>query len=312
MIAFGPVPSRRLGKSLGINNITSPKVCSYNCIYCQVGTTRNQSEELRDFFNPEDILKEVTTHLEKLQEPDYPDYLTFVSNGEPTLDRQLGQTARMLKGLGFPIALISNASTLKHEVVRQSLAEFDWISLKMDAPDQDTWRQINRPHPSLNFDQTMQCIYLFSNRYRGILCTETMLVQGINDRKETLEQLAGMIAKLSPAKAYISIPTRPPAVKNVSIPTPEKINEAWQIFHARHPETELLTSFEGTDTGFTGNAFQDILETTAVHPLREDAMKRLLERNRADFTVVNQLREMHLIKAVSYQGHTFYLRNYLV
>lgn len=312
MIAFGPVPSRRLGKSLGINNITSPKVCSYNCIYCQVGTTRNQSVQLRDFFNPEDILKEVTTHLEKLQEPDYPDYLTFVSNGEPTLDRQLGQTANRLKGLGYPLALITNASTLNHTVVRQNLTEFDWISLKMDAPDKDTWQRMNRPHPSLDFDQMIWNIFQFSSEYQGILCTETMLVQGINDRKETLEQLADMISKLSPSKAYISVPIRPPAVKTVSIPAEEKINEAWQIFHARHTDTELLTRFEGTAAGFTGNAFNDILETTAVHPLREDAMKRLLERNKADYSVVDHLREMHLIKVVVYQGHKFYMRNYLI
>jgi len=281
-------------------------------MFLQLHLLSGGNNQIRDFFSPEDILKEVSLHLEKLQKSDYPDYLTFVSNGEPTLDRQLGQTMRLLRGLGVPLALITNASTLKYDIVRKNLEEFDWISLKMDAPDKDTWQRINRPHQALDFDQTIQYIYQFANEFKGILCTETMLVRDINDRKETLEQLAKMIAQLSPSKAYISVPTRPPALKTVSIPTEEKINEAWQIFHAKHPETELLTSFEGTDTGFTGNAFNDILETTAVHPLREDAMKRLLERNKADYSVVDQLRDMHLIKVVTHQGHKFYMRNYMI
>ena len=110
MISFGPVPSRRLGKSLGINNIVSPKVCPYSCVYCQVGATRNLSVTRQSFFEPDLIMSEVSRHLEKLRSGEMPDYLTFVSNGEPTLDINLGTSIKLLKRLGIPVAVISNAS----------------------------------------------------------------------------------------------------------------------------------------------------------------------------------------------------------
>ena len=118
MISFGPVPSRRLGKSLGINNIISPKVCSYSCIYCQVGETRVLSIKRESFFEPSVIFEKVEQHIKKLRKENYPDYLTFVSNGEPTLDKNLGVSIGLLKSLEIPIAVITNASLLFDETVR--------------------------------------------------------------------------------------------------------------------------------------------------------------------------------------------------
>ena len=109
MISFGPVPSRRLGKSLGINNIMTPKTCSYGCVYCQVGRTIKKSIKRETFFQPEVIFEKVEEHLKRLDKENYPDYLTFVSNGEPTLDINLGKSIMLLKKLGFPVAVITNA-----------------------------------------------------------------------------------------------------------------------------------------------------------------------------------------------------------
>jgi len=310
MISFGPVPSRRLGKSLGINNILSPKTCSYGCIYCQVGKTLKYRTRRQEFFQPERILHEVEQHIDQLDKKNYPDYLSFVSNGEPTLDVYLGRTISLLKKFKIPIAVITNASLLKYKSVRVDLSLADWVSVKMDAPDIGTWKSINNPASNLNFKTHLESVMNFADEYNGILCTETMLVSGINDRKEKLLHLASLIKKLRPYKAYISIPIRPPTLSSVKAPDMEKINEAWQIFSDQQIQTELLTGFEGTNAGYTGNAYDDILNITSVHPLREDSLMQLLHNDHADFSVVESLISQQLIRIIPYLGKNYFLRKY--
>ena len=310
MISFGPVPSRRLGKSLGINNIVSPKVCSYGCIYCQVGNTMKKSIKRETFFNPENILKKIEQHIQKLNKDNLPDYLTFVSNGEPTLDINLGKSIKLLKKIGIPIAVITNASLIDNKSVREDLNLADWVSLKMDAGDKDTWQKVNQPSPDLDFENILNGIGIFSKEFSGILCTETMLVEGINDSVENVSSISDFIMKLNPLKAYLSIPIRPPAHKSVKPPDAEIVTRAWQIFINKHINTELLTGFEGTDAGYTGNIYEDILNITAVHPLREDSLMELLQNNNADFQTVDSLIKQRLIKKVLYNDNKYYLREY--
>jgi wyosine [tRNA(Phe)-imidazoG37] synthetase (radical SAM superfamily) len=310
MISFGPVPSRRLGKSLGINNIISPKVCSYGCIYCQIGRTIKKTIERDTFFQPENIYENVRQHLSLLSGDNFPDYLTIVSNGEPSLDINIGKSISLLKKTGIPVAVITNASLLIYESVREDFLQADWISLKMDAGKNETWKLINSPAENLDFDTHLQNIFLFAGKYNGKLQTETMLVEGVNDSDEELMILAELIVKLNPETAYLSVPIRPPAERWVKPPDTGKLNKAWQIYTGMNIRTEFLTGFEGSDTGFTGNIYEDILNITAVHPLREDSLQTLLERDRADYTVVESLIKQKLIRSVQYKGHRFYLREY--
>jgi wyosine [tRNA(Phe)-imidazoG37] synthetase (radical SAM superfamily) len=308
MISFGPVPSRRLGKSLGINNIISLKTCSYSCIYCQVGKTIKKSCKRESFYKPDVIYEKVVKHIDKLSRDNYPDYLTFVSNGEPTLDENLGKAIKLLKKTGILVAVISNASLLFYESVREDLYMADWVSLKMDAGDIITWYLINRPVGGLDFEETMENISFFKDEYKGILCTETMIVNGINDSIENISALAEIIKIIKPEKAYLAIPTRPPVEKFVKSPDAEKLNLAWQIFNKMQINTEFLTGFEGSDAGYTGNIYEDILNITAVHPLREDSLIKLLQNDSADYEVVKSLIKQRLIKASIYEGNKFYLR----
>ena len=310
MISFGPVPSRRLGKSLGINNIIPPKTCSYNCIYCQVGKTIRKTSEREIFYEPQLIYENVTRHLETIGKNNLPDYLTFVSNGEPTLDKNLGKSIRLLKSTGIPVAVISNASTLYNSSAKDDLAQADWVSLKMDAGDIITWYLVNRPVKGLNFCRMLTEIMNFSSTFSGRLFTETMLVSGINDSAENISALAGKINEIKPEKAYLAVPTRPPAEKAVKPPEVEKLNLAWQRFNNLKIKTELLTGFEGTDTGFTGNIYEDILNITAVHPLREDSLLKLIQNDDADYSVVDSLIKQHLIKMVIYEGSKYFIRYY--
>lgn len=310
MISFGPIPSRRLGKSLGVNNITSPKVCTYSCVYCQVGLTHQFSVKRQAFYDPSVIYREVKQHLQKLDKKDSPDYLTFVSNGEPTLDINLGKSISLLKSLHIPVAVITNASLLSDPQVRADLKYADWVSVKVDTGDERIWKKINRPYPAIQFEKHIQGIFDFSKEFTGQLVTETMLVSALNDTEELLTQTAKLVSLIQPAKAYISIPTRPPAIKTVVSPDGDIINKAYQIFREANIETDLILGFEGTDTGFTGNTFEDIINICSVHPIREDTMEELLMKNKADATTLSTLLHNNLIQQVEYRSKKYYIRKF--
>jgi wyosine [tRNA(Phe)-imidazoG37] synthetase (radical SAM superfamily) len=310
MIAFGPVPSRRLGMSLGINNIGSQKGCSYACEYCQLGNTSHKSMFRRACFEPKNLVKDVEDHLSKLDKAHMPDYLTFVANGEPTLDVNLGEEIRLLQKLGIPIAVITNATLVNQQEVRNSLMEADWVSVKVDTVDDTTWKKINNPLVWLNLDIILNGIKQFAADYIGKLHTETMLIEGYNDDTIYLEETAAFIASLKPNTSYLSIPTRPTAATGVKPVSETKLTEAWHIYDRHNIKTELLTGFEGTDTGFTGNAYNDILNISAVHPLREDTISELLRKENADNRVLSSLISQGLIKSVNHKGKTYYMRNF--
>ncbi len=308
MISFGPVPSRRLGKSLGINNIPGDKICTYACIYCQVGATRHYTLDRQSFYSPEQIFAAVEEHLGKLQQ--MPDYLTFVPNGEPTLDIHLEESISLLKKIGIPIAVITNASLLGDAQVRDALSLADWVSVKVDANDEAVWKKINRPHPKLTFESYKEGLLTFASAYRGLLATETMMVEGVNDGAELLHRNASLIATINPATAYLSIPTRPPAMRSVKKPDEAAINRAYHIYIEAGLHSEMLLGFEGSDTGFTGDAREDILNISAVHPIREETMREILYKNRAESSLPDQLIREKEIREVIYQDKKFWIRNF--
>ena len=310
MIAFGPISSRRLGLSLGINNIFSQKACSYSCVYCQVGVTRSKTLQPNEFYAPDILVKNVAEHLEKLDEMHRPDYLTFVANGEPTLDRNLGEEIRLLKKSGIPIAVITNASLLYNKEIRENLMEADWVSVKVDTISKLAWRKINRPFIGLQLQRILNGVEIFAEVYKGKLNTETMLVENINDLPNQIKQTAAFIAALNPETAYISIPTRPPTLSGIKPVTEKQLAHAWKIFSNFGIKTEILAGFEGNDTGFTGNAVDDILNITAVHPLREDTMQALITKENADMSIVDSLLFKGLLKKTTFNGMDYYLRSF--
>ena len=310
MISFGPVPSRRLGKSLGINNIPGGKKCTYSCIYCQVGVTKHYLSSRKSFYDPSVIFNEVNHHLEKLSVNDKPDYLTFVANGEPTLDINLGKSICELKKFNIPIAVITNASLLNDGQVRADLLQADWVSVKIDTGSESIWKKLNRPLGEMSFETYVNGLALFSKDFKGFLASETMLVRGFNDSFENLNQSAELIRSVAPSTAYISIPTRPPALSSVEPPNEMVINEAYQIFSEKGINSKLILGFEGTNTGFTGNAIDDILNICTVHPIREDTMLELLNKNKTEISVLESLITDHKIKKVTYKSELFYIRQY--
>ena len=308
MIAFGPVPSRRLGRSLGINNIPA-KICTYSCAYCQVGRTLQMEAMRRSFYSPQEICDEVRQKVKSSADQALLiDYLSFVPDGEPTLDINLGQEIDMLRSLGKKIAVITNASLIWDEAVREDLAKADWVSVKVDAVDQPLWRRVDRPHRALRLEAILQGIVDFSEDFKGVLVSESMLLAGINDDERSLEAIAEFLAKADPAVAYISVPTRPPAEKWAASPSEESINQAYQIFSSRLKRAELLVGYEGDSFQSVGEVDSDLLAIAAVHPMREAAVEKFLKQADASWDVVQKLLDQGKLAKTEYQGNYFYLR----
>jgi wyosine [tRNA(Phe)-imidazoG37] synthetase (radical SAM superfamily) len=236
------------------------------------------------------------------------DYLTFVPDGEPTLDVNLGRTIELLRPIGLKIAVISNASLVWREDVRERLANADWLSLKVDSTDEHLWQRINQPHPDLQLRKILEGIHLMASSFQGGLTTETMLVDGINDDVETITEVSEYLAQLSPDKAYLAAPIRPTAEAGIHPPTEEKINLAFQMLSKKVSHVEYLIGYEGNAFSSTGNLVDDLLSITSVHPLREEAVKALLTKTGYDWGIVMTLINEGRLKETEYEGKRFYVR----
>ncbi len=308
MIAFGPVPSRRLGRSLGVNNIP-PKICTYSCVYCQLGRTIKMQAERQTFYEPKDIQRAVQEKVARVRASgEAIDYLTFVPDGEPTLDINLGREIDLLRPLGIEIAVITNASLVSREDVRAELAKADWVSLKTDAVSEDVWRRVNRPHKALRLAAIQDGMLEFAESYTGKLMTETMLVTGLNDGEDHLRDVAEFLIRLNPDIAYLAIPTRPPAEVWAQPPDEHVINRAYQVLSEALEHVEYLIGYEGNAFAFTGDVEEDLLSITAVHPMREDAVEEFLGKAQADWSAMRELVAQDLLVETEYGAHRFYLR----
>ena len=306
-IAYGPVPSRRLGRSLGINNIPM-KVCSYSCVYCQLGNTARMEVEPRPYYKAAKIVDNTIAKYCQVREKGEPvDFLAFVPDGEPTLDINLGGEITALNHIKVKVAVITNGSLLWRGDVRQALLKANWASLKVDAASDNVWHRINRPHGSLNLEAIRKGMIKFARAFKGELATETMLVRGLNDSAAEIEQIADFIKALKPSISYISVPTRPPA-ENVAPPVKKIINTAYEIFKKRLDNVECLINYEGNAFTFTNDLMKDLLGITAVHPMREEAMAALLNKAGIDLKTVQALVDQGKLKNLQYQGKKFYLQ----
>jgi len=308
MIAYGPVPSRRLGQSMGINNIP-PKFCTYNCVYCQLGRTNNKIVQRKSFYKSKEIDHAVRSKIKEARgQGEKIDYLTFVSDGEPTLDINLGKEIELLKPLDIRVAVITNASLLWKKDVQEKLSKADCVSLKIDTVNENNWKKINRPHQSLNISKVLSGLTEFSKYFCGELITETMLIRNLNDSTKELEMIADFIEGLYPKKSYVSIPTRPPAEKWATPATEFDINIAYQVLKERCIETEFLTGYEGNAFAFTGNIEEDLLSITSVHPMREEGVNNFLSKAKAGWVVIEKLIKEDKLAEVKYKGNKFYMR----
>jgi wyosine [tRNA(Phe)-imidazoG37] synthetase (radical SAM superfamily) len=285
-------------------------------VYCQLGRTNNLQITRQQFYKPQEILDDVTRKIQAAKENEEAiDYLTFVPDGEPTLDISLGTEIQLLKNLSLApkktkIAVITNSSLIDRKDTQDDVSNADWVSLKIDVITQSIWRKINRPHGSLKYTNILQGIADFSHSFKGDLTTETMLVKGVNDQTQELEKITDFIQQLKPKKSYLSIPTRPPAETWVTPPSENQLNIAYQMFKEKDIDAECLIGYEGNTFGYTGNIEDDLLGITAVHPIRKDGVIKLLTKANRDWSVIEKLLYENKLMEVEYDDKKFYVRRF--
>lgn len=272
---FGPVPSRRLGQSLGIDTIPL-KTCNWNCVYCQLGRTVPLTNQRQEYFPNAEILAEVQTALRSHQPGDI-DWVTFVGSGEPTLHSGIGWLIQEVKRLtDLPIAVITNGSLLYLPEVRRDLAAADVVMPTVDAGTADLYRQINRPHPQATFARLIDGLAAFRQEYSGKLWVEVMLVRDLNDTETALQDIAAVLRRIRPDQVHLNLPTRPPAETWVQPSDEEGLLRARAILGdiatVVHP-AEGTFDLSGFDT-----AIEAIISIITRHPMSQAELERTLSR----------------------------------
>lgn len=272
---FGPVPSRRLGQSLGIDPIPL-KTCNWNCVYCQLGRTRPVTNERKEHFPPEEIAAEVREALQA-HKPGEIDWVTFVGSGETLLYSSIGWLLRQVKGItDLPLAVITNGSLLYLPEVRWELSAADAVLPTLDAGTAELYRQINRPHPEVTFERLVEGLVAFRGEYRGKLWVEVMLVRGLNDTPPALRDIAKVLQRIQPDAVHINLPARPPVETWVQPPTDESLMRAMAILGNI---AEVVHPAEGSfDLGGYDNPVDAILTIITRHPMRQEEIERALWR----------------------------------
>lgn len=300
--AFGPVPSRRLGRSLGVSPIPQ-KYCNHSCIYCQLGRTDHLVMERMMFYPVEEILADVQGAIEECGE-DF-DVVTIVGEGEPTLYSGLGQLIDGLKRLTVkPIAVITNGALLSDPSVRRELGEADIVMPSLDAVDEAQYASIDRPHGKLNHVDFLQGLETFSHEFEGQLWLEIMLVKGYNDDEKSLGLFKEIISHLKLDRLYINVPVRPPAETGVNVPDADTIERAVGLLGG-------IAMDHLASVGFHSQIVDDleaILSIIMRHPMNQFEIKSFLEQRRCkdiDGIFDDLLRDPNLVQ-VFYKGYVTY------
>jgi len=298
---YGPVPSRRLGLSLGISPIPK-KTCNYSCVYCQLGRTDHLTNTRQLFFPVQTIIHEFESFLNKQV---FFDVVTIVGEGEPTLYSELGALINAIKKLtDKPVAVITNGALLYDQAVCDSLMSADIVLPSLDAYDQTTFRKINRPHGSLIYNSVFRGLEEFSHRYQGQLWMEIMLLAGINDSLDQLTRFKNLLLQIKYERLYINTAVRPPAEPNIQAVSSDKIRQAVDLlggisidllhsqgFHSEEPDH--LTAIKG------------IIQR---HPMNQHEILGFLHNRSCPDgeQVLEDLKKDNQVKVINYKGYDTY------
>lgn len=292
---YGPVPSRRLGRSLGVSPIPH-KACSYSCVYCQLGRTTRRTIRRQHFFPKHDIFAEIAAAL-----PDSrADYVTFAGDGEPTLCKDLGWLVHRCKvDLQMPVAVITNGSLLYRPDVRADVLEADVVMPSLDAGSAAVFKRINRPHQDLDFESIVEGLVAFRKEYRGLMRLEVMLVAGLNDSTDALNELKQALDRVGAQHVDLMVPIRPPAEAWVKPPPLSRVRAARDMLG----QGRVITNPEAGDFGVgkTAGPEEAILDICLRHPLREEQAQQI-ERSMGVPGLVADLVAHSQVSRVTYDG----------
>jgi wyosine [tRNA(Phe)-imidazoG37] synthetase (radical SAM superfamily)/SAM-dependent methyltransferase len=224
---YGPVPSRRLGRSLGVD-LVPLKTCTYDCVYCQLGRTTNKTVERKEYVAIEDVLAELKR---KLAEGDAPDYISLAGSGEPTLNAGIGELIDGIKHMtNIPAAVLTNGSLLWMGEVRDALMAADLVLPSLDAGDENLFRYINRPHADISFETMVDGLAAFTASFRREVWLEVFLLAGVTGVPSEVEKIAALARRIGPARVQLNTVSRPPAEEFAFSLASERMHAAKRLF----------------------------------------------------------------------------------
>jgi wyosine [tRNA(Phe)-imidazoG37] synthetase (radical SAM superfamily) len=241
---YGPVPSRRLGRSLGIDLVPF-KVCTYDCIYCQLGRTTDLTLERKAYVATEDIMAELAPMWAAA---DQPDVISLAGSGEPTLNSAIGDVIRSIKQqTDIPVAILTNGSLLWMEEVQEALLAADLVLPSLDAGDDGLFQKINRPHPALSFEQMVDGLAAFTRRFTGKVWLEVLLLAGMTGTAREVEKIAAHVNRIHPERVQLNTVCRPPAETFATSLSADQLHALADLFAVpvdiiHYDETETTTS----------------------------------------------------------------------
>lgn len=304
---FGPVSSKRLGQSLGVD-LLPLKSCTWNCLYCQLGKTRNLITERQEFFPREEILEEIRSAL---SEKGNIDWITFVGSGETMLYKGIGWLiAEVRKLTSIPIAVITNGSLFYLPEVRREVLEADAVLPSLNAGSEELHQLIGRSSREFTFRRHLEGLAALRREYAGKLWIEVMLLGGINDSDEALNDIACALREIDPDMVHIVLPTRPSPDQVVQLPAEERIDRAIAIFSdvapVVHPSKGVM------DLSGAADILQAVTAIVSRHPVQQRELQKALEncfpgdRNKASESM-NALLESGRFSIVDHNGEPYWV-----
>jgi wyosine [tRNA(Phe)-imidazoG37] synthetase (radical SAM superfamily) len=299
---YGPVPSRRLGFSLGIDIIPF-KTCSLNCIYCQLGPTTKKTIHRKEYFSLSEILSQIKKKISSGQRIDY---LTFSGSGEPTLNKILQELIREIKKISsIPVAVLTNSTLLSRKTVRYALMDADLVVPSLDAATQETFVKVNRPHSSLKLEQIIAGLRKFRQEFKGSIWLEIMLVKGVNDSPSQIRKLKEVIAKIKPEKVQLNTVIRPPAERYAR---PLNLKKLEKIKKILGKNCEIIVEFDReAQKSISENLEGAILSLIQRRPVTlADISSSLGKHKNEIIKYLNFLLEEGKIRSVTHKGLKYF------
>ncbi len=271
---FGPVPSRRLGMSLGVDLIPH-KICSLNCVYCECGRSTNLTIERREYVPVEDVFRELSDFFEN--NPD-PDYITFSGAGEPTLHSQIGNVLKFLKVLRpeVPVAVLTNGSLFKDPEVRKELMLADLVLPSLDAATHQAFRRINRPFGKLSIDDYIQGLVDFGNEYGGEIWLEVFILPGYNDDMDNILALKEALMKINPHRIQLNTLDRPGTLEGLKAASRAELERIAAIWNLDHVEIIAPVKERQDVKSYRKDTESAILETISRRPCTLEDLEKIL------------------------------------
>ncbi len=298
---FGPVPSRRFGRSLGID-LTPYKTCNFDCIFCQLGKTTVKTMDRREYVPMAEVIAELGDWIKSSGEADY---ITLAGSGEPTLHSRFGEVIEFARETsGIPVALLTNGALLGNADVRAAASKANVVKISLSAGDPASFEYINRPHPDLVFEDVIKGMQTFRKEFSGELWLEVFMLWGVNSTQKEVSRIAALAQSIRPDRIQLNTAVRPPAEGFVRPMPKEKLEQLVDYFT---PKAEVIAEFSSDFSPSTQANEETILAMLQRRPCTAKEISTVLGLHPNEVSkYIGKLERTNLIHAASAKGSSYY------